>query len=157
MASGLPKNIVPPLDLSQTSSSTTIGSQTLAGVTDNVKRHVAVGIAFNNVLVPELRNVIACTLEKHFNDLVTKHKINTTKNDLWKPEQYGFSYRDSNNDFVVSSHHKLAKLFMQAHMVKFKHITDSTFDGSAALNVIEKAYCFSKGEKIVVENCCQGD
>ena len=147
MASGLPKNIVPPLDLSQTSSSTTIGSQTLAGVTDNVKRHVAVGIAFNNVLVPELRTVIARRLEKHYNSLVTKNQINTENNDLWKPEQYGFSYRDPKDDFVVSSHHELAKLFMEAHMVKFKHITDSTFDGSAALNVIEKAYCFSKGEK----------
>ena len=148
MASALPQNIVLAQDLSQASSYSTISSQTLAGVTDNVKRHVAVGIAFNNVLVPELRSVIACRLEKHYNSLVTKHKINTTNNDLWEPlKDYGFSYRDPKKDFVVSSHHELAKLFMQAHMAKFNRITDSTFDGSAALNVIEKANCFSTGEK----------
>ena len=118
MASGLPPNIVLPQDLSQPSSSSTISSRALTGVTDNVKRHVAVGIALNNVLVPELRAVIDCRLEKFYSILVATHKINTTNNNLWKPEKYGFSYRDPKNDFVVSNHHELARLFMQAHMAK---------------------------------------
>ena len=82
MASALPTNIVLPHELSQPETSTTISSQTLAGVTDNVKRHVAVGIALNNVLVPELRAVIDCSLEKFYRILVATHKINTTNNDL---------------------------------------------------------------------------
>ena len=127
MASGLPPNIVLPQDLSQPSSSTTISSQVLSSVTDNVKRHVAVGIALNNVLVPELRTVIDCRLEKFYSILVATHKINTTNNDLWTPEKYGFSYRNQ-NDFVVSSHHELAKLFMQAHMANFSKITDPSLD-----------------------------
>ena len=146
MASSQPADTVPPQDMSQPSSSTTISSNVLSGVTDNVKRHVAVGIAFNNVLVPELREVIDCRLEKLFNSLVAKHKINTPNNNLWKPEAGSLSYRKK-NDFIVSSHHELAKLFMQAHMAKFSRITDSSFDGSAALNVIEKANCFTKAEQ----------
>ena len=112
-------------------------------MTDNVKRHVVVGIALNNVLVPQLRAVIDHDLKGLYDNLVTKHKINTNKNDLFTPETHGFSYRDAGNDFIVSSHDELAKLFMKKEMVKFKRITDPTFDGSAALNVIEKASCFS--------------
>ena len=81
--------------------------------------------------------MIDCRLEKLYNSLVTKHKINSANNDLWTPENYGFSYRDPKNNFVVSSHHEFAKLFMQAHMAKFSQITESSFDGSAALNVLQ--------------------
>ena len=131
---------------------TTISSNTLATVPDNVKRHVAVGIAFNNVLVPELRAVINCRLEKLYNDLVSKHKIDTTNNNLMKPGIYGFAYRDPNNDFVVPDHHDLARLHLQAHMAKFKKITDSSFDGSAALNILERAHCFTPHEKRVAKD-----
>ena len=133
MASALPPNIVLPQDLSQPSSSSRISSKALSGMNDNVKRHVAVGIALNNVLVSQLRAVIDCRLEKLYNSLVTKHKINSANNDLWTPENYGFSYRDPKNNFVVSSHHEFAKLFMQAHMAKFSQVTESSFYGSAAL------------------------
>ena len=122
---------------------TTISSQAFSAVTDNVKRHVVVGIALNNVLVPQLRAVIDHDLKGLYDNLVIKHKINTNKNDLFTPEAHGFSYRDAGNDYIVYSHHELAKLFMKKEMVKFKRITDPTFDGSAALNVIEKASCFS--------------
>ena len=73
--------------------------------------------------------MIDCRLEKLYNSLVTKHKINSANNDLWTPENYGFSYRDPRNNF--------AKLFMQAHMAKFSQITESSFNGSAALNVLQ--------------------
>ena len=135
---------------------TTNSSNTLATVPDNVKRHVAVGIAFNNVLVPELRAVIDCRLEKLYNDLVSKHKIDTTNNNLMKPGIYGFSYRDPNNDFVVPDHHDLARLHLKAHMVKFKKITDSSFDGSATLNILERAYCFTPHEKRVASSAMRG-
>ena len=102
-----------------------------------------VGIALNNVLVPQLRAVIDHDLKGLYDNLVIKHKINTNKNDLFTPEAHGFSYRDAGNDYIVYSHHELAKLFMKKEMVKFKRITDPTFDGSAALNVIENASCFS--------------
>merc|ERR1719495_2143362 len=68
------------------------------------------------------------------------------------PTVYGFSYRNPKNDFVVSSHHELARLHLQVHMAKFKKITDSSFDGSAALNILERAYCFTPHEKRVAKD-----
>ena len=117
-------------------------------LSDETKRHIIVGIAFNNVLLQELRTVIDLRLKDLFNQHVAKHHINTQNNNLMNPKQYGFSYRDFQNDYIVSSHHELAKLFMLDFMAKFNLITDSCFDGSAALAVLANASgCFSDQER----------
>ena len=117
-------------------------------LSDETKRHIIVGIAFNNVLLQELRTVIDLRLKDLFNQLVAKHHINTQNNNLMNPKQYGFSYRDFQNDYIVSSHHELAKLFMLDFMAKFNLITDSSFEGSAALAVLANASgCFSDQER----------
>ena len=58
MATAKPPNIVQPKDHSQTASLGTVSARAIDTLDDHTKRHVAVGIALNNVLVPALKKYV---------------------------------------------------------------------------------------------------
>ena len=52
----------------------------------------------------------------------------------------------------ISSHHELAKLYLQPYMRKqITTITDPSFEASAVLNVIINSSCFPKRQQELVE------
>ena len=137
-----PVNQVPTVNLTQPVSSTTV-TQGAISLSDETKRHLAVGIALNNVLLPELKNLVDVQLKKLHDHLVKQCSINTHQNSLMQPQKYGFEYKDPNNDYIVTTHHELAKLFLKPFMRFFNKITDDSFDASAALTIISHARCGS--------------
>ena len=149
MATAKPVNIVHPQDLSQTSTSSTVSSRVIGNLDDNTKRHVTIGIALNNVLVPELKKYVDLRLSKLYKELVSKYSINTKQSKLKKPYLFGFNYKDHNdpNEYVITSHDELAKRYLKTYMTKFTKITDDSFDASAALTIMARASCFSKKEQ----------
>ena len=61
-------------------------------------------------------------------------------------------YIDDPKNFIIKSHHDLAKLFLKDFMTKFDKITDDAFDASAALTIIGKeTVLFSKDEAMLAK------
>ncbi len=121
---------------------------------ENCRRHMVVGICFNNFLVPTLRKCIDPKLRQHHEQLAYNYNIATTENCLVgisAEQKYNFTYDNDNPDYnqdldnhPVPDHHILAKLYLLPYMRHFDHVTEDAFEGSAALTVMEKAKCFEE-------------
>ena len=126
-------------------------------MSDDIKRHVAIGIALNNVLVPQLKRFVDSKLISLYEQLVIKYKIDSQlQSSFGDREQYkkiareeGFQNVKPNDPLptIICSHHELAKLYLQPFMRHFNNINDEKFDASAALMILEKASCFKREEK----------
>ena len=126
-------------------------------MSDDIKRHVAIGIALNNVLVPQLKRFVDSKLISLYQQLVIKYKIDSQlQSSFGDREQYkkiareeGFQNVKPNDPLptIICSHHELAKLYLQPFMRHFNNINDEKFDASAALMILEKASCFKTEEK----------
>ena len=140
------RNIVIPKVMNQQSSSNTV-PQTSIDLDDETKRWAVVGIAMTNVLVPALKNYIDKKLSVFYNLLVKTYQINKKESKLFEPVKVaGFNYRNQ-NDYIITSHHDLAKFYLPQFMTKFKSITDDDFDASAAFSIISSSFCFSPTER----------
>ena len=54
-------------------------------LTDDIRRHVVVGIALNNYLVPQLKEFVDQKMREYYEQLVTQYKINTSQS--WLDEK----------------------------------------------------------------------
>ena len=144
MAPPKPGNIINTVNQTQRATSSTVTQATIK-LTDETKRHVSAGIALHNILLPELQGLVETKLKNLYDYLVKTNSINTANNSLMNPlPDYGFDYREPRNNpknYIITSYHELAKLFLSPFMTHFTKITDGSFEASAALTVIEKAKC----------------
>ena len=144
MAPPKPGNIINTVNQTQRATSSTVTQATIK-LTDETKMHVSAGIALHNILLPELQGLVETKLKNLYDHLVKTNFINTANNSLMNPlPDYGFDYREPRNNpknYIITSYHELAKLFLSPFMTHFTKITDGSFEASAALTVIEKAKC----------------
>ncbi len=148
------------------SESTPVVRGKLLNLEDGVKRHVVVGIALNNVVVPELKKYINFRLRELFSKLKSEKKINNMAATVQELNQWGLkdggfkykepspkepekleAYRQDRMNYQISNHNELAKLFLLPYMTHFHEITDDVFEASAALNILSKAKCFTRVEQ----------
>ena len=70
------------------------------GPTEGAKLHTVVGIALNSVLIPGLKPYVDNKLEKHYNELVEKYRIDTENSTLdvstIKEENLGLNIHEKN-------------------------------------------------------------
>jgi len=129
-------------------------------LSDNQRHWLVAGIAINVVLVPSLRGYVNNKMKIFYSDLNKKFRIeiqanrgNVIRNDPkneWARFDYGSllynqGRRNENSwNYDVENHIELARLYMKPYMAKFKAIDHESFDGSALLNIIERASCFDE-------------
>ena len=121
--------MIQPKILDQANTSQTVGQEDIK-VTDNGKRHIAVGIAFHNVLLPQMKKYVDFKLENHHTELVKTFHIDDKNKFILPPnEQFSRHNKDLEDpNYSVKSHHQLAKLYLEPHMTKFDKITEESFD-----------------------------
>lgn len=113
------------------------------------RRWVVVGLCLHSVVIPPLREIIACEVIKVYNEMERNNCINTQtpSNHLRKipGDLKDLNYRNINEnhrfenegefDYKVRDYVSLAKLLMEHSMAKFNAF-DNSFDASAALTVL---------------------
>ena len=77
-------NLVPQKDISTRNSSDATFHQGILDLTDGEKFHTVVGIALNSVLIPGLKSYVNKKVEKHYNELVKKYRIDSMLEPLEK-------------------------------------------------------------------------
>ena len=115
-----------------------------------MRRHVVVGIALNNCLVPQLKGFVDHQIEIYYKILVKKYGIDSSQSRLddkvIRRERLGLNIFDRgkllNN---IKSHNELAKHYQQQHMTtSFKSILDEATDASAIITMLERSCQFGK-------------
>ena len=125
---------------------TSPGTVDRLSLTDNVKRHVITGIAFHNVLVPQLRGFVEHRIKELYPVLVQKYSINDSENYVPPPDELFFLNNPDlkNPAYSVKNYHELATLYLARHL-KVDQI--SKMDSLAVLTIMIKASCFTEKEK----------
>ena len=119
-------------------------------LTDDIRRHVVVGIALNNYLVPQLKEFVDQQISVYYKKLVNDYKIDTSQS--WLDEKVIRRERLNLNIFDgekrlsnIRSHNELAKHYQQQHMTRnFKSILDEGTDASAIITILERSRGFGK-------------
>ena len=142
------RNLVTPKILSESTDHRPTSTLT---IDDQSKRHIVIGIALVNVLLPELKNYVDKKLSVFYNILVQEHQINTTSNTFFQDKGQKLHYKDPRNpqSCIIHDHHQLAQLYILPSSLRFKSINDDTFDASAVLTIMTRCSRFSKKEKEV--------
>ncbi len=158
-----------PLDLKPPEAVKVVSKRDL-NLSDNVIRHIIVGIAINNILVPYLKLYVNETLEAFFDELKMRFMIDTDNNTLVSPKAEGFAFQydlmpktskkarrakkghqsepEVSPPPKIESHHELAKLYLFMKSSKdFKEVTEDNVDATAIFTILGKASCFSKEER----------
>ena len=150
------------LDVTKNEASTaSIKSKSLT-LTENERHWLVAGIAINVVLVPSLRGYVNGKMKIFYSELNKKFQIGIQSSksvDILyydpKNKRAKFDYGSLLNNqgknqnlwnYDVKDHIELARLYMKPFMAKFKAIDHESFDGSAILNIIERASYFDKKE-----------
>lgn len=113
------------------------------------RRWLVVGLCLHSVVIPPLREIIACEVSKVYNEMKEDNCIDTqTPSDHlrriegdWKDLNYrniNENHRFENEgefDYKVRDNVSLVKLLMERSMAKFNAF-DNSFDASAAITVL---------------------
>ena len=75
------KHIVIPKDLTERGISNSVKSSQI-DLTEDVRRHVVVGIALNNYLVPKLKQYVDQQMKLYYSKLVRDYRIDTPQSRL---------------------------------------------------------------------------
>ena len=127
-------------------------------ISEDQKRWVVIGIAFNN-LVPRIRPFVEQSLQAEYQSLKFSHNIDIqTPPGILKKHPKHLKYENINSnsshklssgkfdlskfDYKVSSHVDFAKLYLQPFMTKFNAF-DGECDGSAVLLLLGEVPVFS--------------
>lgn len=118
------------------------------------RRWVVVGLCLHSVVIPPLREIIACEVSKVYNEMKWKYHIDTqTPLDHlpriqgdWKDLNYlnineNHFKNEGEFDYKVRDNVSLVKLLMERSMAKFNAF-DNSFDASAALTVLSTSGFF---------------
>ena len=105
-----------------------------------------------NTLIPALREHVNKEMSRFFKDVDKEYNISTNANHSFDKDK-NFQLKFENNvKHKISSHHELAKLYLQPYMRKqITTITDPSFEASAVLNVIINSSCFPKSQEQLVK------
>ena len=138
------KRFIHSKDLTERGISNTIKSSQI-DLTDDIRRHVVVGIALNNCLVPQLKEYVDQQMKSYYKVLVKKYKIDSSESCLddkvIKRERLGLNIFDRGKSLSnIRSHDELAKHYQQQHMTtSFKSILDEGTDASAIITMLERS------------------
>ena len=119
-------------------------------LTDEIRRHVVVGIALNNHLVPQVKEFVDQQMKVYHKMLVKDYRIDTSQSLLDKKvirrEKLGLNIFDRGNSLSnIRSHDVLAKHYQQQHMTEtFISILNEGTDASTIITILERSCVFGK-------------
>ena len=105
-----------------------------------------------NTLIPALREHVNKEMSTFFKAVDKKYNISTNPDHSFTKDERFLLNFENKVKHKISSHHELAKLYLQPYMRKqITTITDPSFEASAVLNVIINSSCFPKSQEQLVE------
>ena len=107
------KRLVPSKDLTERGPPTKSIKSSQLDLTDDIRRHIVVGIALNNYLVPQLKEFVDQKMKEYYEQLVNQYKINTSQSELnaevIKKERLGLNIFDRGKLLSnIGSHNELS-------------------------------------------------
>ena len=142
----VPQRIVHPKDLTERRIFSSFKSSQI-DLTDNERRHVVVGIALNNYLVPQIKPFVDKKMEEYYEKLKKDYKIHSSASELKSEiaESLGLNIHEKRCNVLrnIKSHSDLAKYYQLPHMVRtYKNILDESTDASAILSMLTRSKKF---------------
>ena len=105
-----------------------------------------------NTLIPALREHVNKEMSKFFKVVDKEYNISTNANHSFTKDERFLLNFENKVKHKISSHHELAKLYLEPHIRKqITTITDPSFEASAVLNVIIFCSWFPKSQKELVK------